>query len=213
MVYGRKLGSRELNFEASGALLKAGLVMRDRETDSWWSIMTSDAIGGPLDGSDLEELPFGEKTTWSEWLARHPSSEILSVEGQVHVANNPYDNYFNSEGTFRDLEIEDNRLRPKESIFSFWLEDKPYAVTHQAIEGGKVFEAEGRALFFHRTPGSSFYASSTAYLLGAADADASPQDLAERVASGDVSGLERLAGFDTFWYSWVAVNADTRLLD
>ena len=27
--------------------------MRDRETDSWWSIMTSDAIGGELE-IDLE---------------------------------------------------------------------------------------------------------------------------------------------------------------
>ena len=61
MVYGRKVGERELNFEASGALMSASLVMRDRETDSWWSIMTSDAIGGQLDGADLEELPYGEK--------------------------------------------------------------------------------------------------------------------------------------------------------
>ena len=30
--------------------MDASLVMRDRETDSWWSIMTSDAIGGELDG-------------------------------------------------------------------------------------------------------------------------------------------------------------------
>jgi hypothetical protein len=43
--------------------MQATLVLRDRETDSWWSIMTSDAIGGELDGTDLEELPFGEKTT------------------------------------------------------------------------------------------------------------------------------------------------------
>ena len=42
------MGDEELNFEASGALLDASLVMRDRETDSWWSIMTSDAIGGDL---------------------------------------------------------------------------------------------------------------------------------------------------------------------
>ena len=34
MVYGRNVAGTELNFEASGALLDASLVMRDRETDS-----------------------------------------------------------------------------------------------------------------------------------------------------------------------------------
>ena len=33
--------------------MKASLVMRDRETDSWWSIMTSTAIGGALQGAEL----------------------------------------------------------------------------------------------------------------------------------------------------------------
>ena len=56
-MYDRELGDRLLSFEASGALWQASLVMRDRETDSWWSIMTSEAIGGELDGADLVELP------------------------------------------------------------------------------------------------------------------------------------------------------------
>ena len=84
MVYGRKHGDQELNFEASGALLDASLVMRDRETDSWWSIMTSDAIGGELEGDELEELPLGEKSTWKDWVARHPQTLVLSVEGREH---------------------------------------------------------------------------------------------------------------------------------
>ena len=80
--------------------MDASLVMRDRETDSWWSIMTSDAIGGELDGTDLVELPRGEKVTWKDWRGRHPGTLVLSVEGEEHVENNPYDNYFTSESTF-----------------------------------------------------------------------------------------------------------------
>ena len=72
-MYDRKIANRELSFEASGALKKATLVMRDRETDSWWSIMTSNAIGGELEGAELVELPVGEKTTWGAWRARHPA--------------------------------------------------------------------------------------------------------------------------------------------
>ncbi len=214
MVYGRSVEGRELNFEASGALMSATLVMRDRETDSWWSIMTSDAIGGALDGTDLEELPFGEKTTWGEWKLRYPGTTILSVAGKEHEANNPYDNYFTSEGTFRGLEIDDDRLPPKEHIFSFWLAGKPWAVTHRAIEGGNLYDAAGHKLLFHRRPGASFYASSDAWMVDASlAASASPAELAMRLREGTVDGAERLNGFDTFWYSWVGVNEGSELLD
>ena len=114
VVYDRSINSQTLNFEASGALLSASLVMRDRETDSWWSIMSSKAIGGELDGVQLTELPVGEKVTWRNWSARHPATLVLSVDGVEHVDSNPYDNYFASEQTFRDLEIEDQRLEPGE---------------------------------------------------------------------------------------------------
>ena len=79
MVYGRTVGERTLDLEPSGALLSASLVMRDRQTDSWWSIMTSKAIGGPLEGTALPELPVGEKTTWkSQEGATRSLSPILS---------------------------------------------------------------------------------------------------------------------------------------
>ena len=170
MVYDRTVGNEEFSFEASGALLDASLVMRDRETDSWWSIMTSDAIGGELDGTDLVELPRGEKTTWQEWRWQHPDTLVLSVQGEEHIENNPYDNYFASEGTFRDLEIDDRRLAPKDSIYSFWWGDEPYAVPHAAFVGGKVLVVDGwgdQRLFLYRGEGASIFESSQAWVVPA----------------------------------------------
>jgi len=196
--------------------MQASLVMRDRETDSWWSIMTSDSIGGTLEGADLEELPFGEKTTWGDWKTRHPETLVLSVEGVEHVGDNPYDNYFNSDGTFRDLEIDDDRLPAKENIFSFWLMDLPFAATHRAIEGGKVYPIEGlegRVVFLHRVPGKPMYASSDAYLVDQAVAAAvGASGLLEHIQNHP-EVAERLNGFDTFWYSWVSINKESHLLD
>ena len=214
-MYGRDVGGRELNFEASGALMDAALIMRDRETDSWWSIMTSDAIGGSLDGADLEELPYGQKTTWGSWKQQHPGTLVLSVDGIEHVDNNPYDNYFTSEGTFRDLGVTDDRLDAKENIYSFWLGGRPFAVTHRAIEGGKIYRldrAEGRVAFFHREPGAPMFASSDAFLVDASAAEMEPSAVLEGLRDGSLAG-ERLSGFDTFWYTWVAVNENTELLD
>ena len=87
MVYGRSYGDRKLNFEASGALKQASLIMRDRETDSWWSIMTSDAIGGELVGTDLVELPRGEKVTWKDWRRRHPDPGLGSDPWTGHLCH------------------------------------------------------------------------------------------------------------------------------
>ena len=92
-MYGRSHDGQDLNFEASGALESASLVMRDRETDSWWSLMSSQAIGGELDGSGLDEMVASEKAQWSDGVSRHPDTLVLSVDGVEHGESNRYDNY------------------------------------------------------------------------------------------------------------------------
>ncbi len=209
-MYDRVIGDRELNFEASGALWQASLVMRDRETDSWWSIMTSEAIGGELEGADLVELPYGEKTTWGDWRASHPDSLVLSVDGREHEARNPYGEYFASDRTFRDLEIADWRLPAKEPIFSFFLDGEPYAVPHAVLEGRRLFEVAGTRLLLSREPGAPMFASTRAWKVpqGAAAA------LSELPPDGALpaAGFVPLAGIDTFWYNWAAVNRDSSIL-
>jgi len=190
--------------------------MRDRETDSWWSIMTSDAIGGDLQGADLEELPVGEKATWKAWRQRHPETLVLSVEGEEHVDNNPYDNYFASAGTFRDLEVEDRRLEPKAPIYSFWFEGEPWAVPHEAFRAGRVFEVEGldgKALLLYRTRKGPIYESSRAFLVDQElVSEVNPKKLLSMADAGEI-GIEALPGFDTFWYTWVATNTHTHLVE
>ena len=45
-MYSREYQGRALNFEASGGLLNASLVMQDKETDTYWSIIEGKAIAG-----------------------------------------------------------------------------------------------------------------------------------------------------------------------
>ena len=217
MVYDRRVNDRELNFEASGALMDASLVMRDRETDSWWSIMTSDAIGGELDGADLVVLPQGEKATWRDWRQRHPDTLVLSVDGAEHIDNNPYDNYFASDSTFRDLEIDDHRLSPKDPIYSFWWADEPYAVPHTAFAGGKVLEVDGwsdKRLLLFRGKKASIFESTRGWVVPVTlvTETGKSKDLLALVREGGAEGVEQLSGFDTFWYNWVSVHEDTHLL-
>lgn len=238
-MYDRTFGDSVLNFEPSGGLLDAALVMRDRETNSWWAIMRGQAIGGVMNGRSLRELSIGEKTTWGDWRRRHPETLVLSVQGRTHVTVNHYENYFKSDGTFRGLKVSDERLPAKEPIFAFRHEGRAFAIAHRALLGGRHLalpgptdSSSGRDLvFLFRDAGASPLASTRAYIvpeklivkvgsalflrdrgpgrtelrrsLGGPDAF---QDLAAHV------GVKPLGGFDTFWYTWVAVNAETVLL-
>ena len=210
------MGDRELSFEPSGALEMASLVMRDRETNSWWSIMSSKAIGGELVGTDLQELPVGEKATWADWRTRHPNTLVLSIDGLEHVDSNPYDSYFGDGGTFRGIEVADDRLPPKAPIFGFRLNGRPVAIAHDRIEGGRLVEIDGlpgKNVLFHRPPGASVFQSTVAvsFPVGAVE-ESDPAVLLARIEDGTLNGAERLEGFDTFWYTWVLVNPSTRLL-
>ena len=219
MVYDRHYDDRTLSFEASGALWDASLVMRDRETDSWWSIMTSEAIGGEMEGAPLVELPVSEKTTWGDWVSRHPDTRVLSIDGREHVDSNPYDEYFAGDGTFRDLRIDDDRLPPKTPIFAFRIDGEPWAVPHEAVEGGRLarIDASGGPvrLLLHRPPDAPLFASTEAWRV-TSDAGSAPEaaDLLARLHAGDEPvGVEPFAGIDTFWYNWAAANDGTRLVD
>ena len=162
-MYGRNYDGKDLRFEASGGLLHAALVMRDKETDSFWSIMTGDSIAGDFKGTRLEELPLGEKAQWQDWVALHPRTLVLSVEGREHVRSNPYDSYFGSDSGFRGLEASDARLGTKDPIYSFHLDGKPYAVPFEAFEEGAVFRVGEREVFLYRPRGVAIYYSTLAF--------------------------------------------------
>jgi hypothetical protein len=143
------------------------------------------------------------------------------------------------------MTVEDDRLPAKASIYSFRMGDTPYAVPHDALEGGVLLETEesralGLRVLLYRTPGAALYASTRAYRV--------PADLVQETKRGiflidptydarsDNRGgkrldpedpkaffevldvlersevVTRLTGFDTFWYTWVAVHPETLLM-
>jgi hypothetical protein len=139
---------------------------------------------------------------------------VLSVDGVEHVENNPYDNYFtDDERTFRDLQVEDDRLPPKQSVYAFWYDDRPMAISHAGTEGGllaRIPDSE-EFLLVWREPGSPVYASSRAYVV-ARPGSPEAAELLDSVRSGDIDGARPANGFDTFWYTWVLVNPGTELI-
>lgn len=222
--------------------MNASLVMRDRETDSWWSIVTGDAIGGQLQGTELKEIPVAEKITWKEWKKRHPDTLVLSVDGKEHDESDPYAKYFTSSRTFRGLTSTDTRMYDKASIYAFQLNGVPYAVAHSRFEGGRSFKlSKNREVFLFREKGSSMFASTYAYIAdGDYDGDRfvakngtwryaptggeftegggfsapEPGESTEPQASeGAQATLVKLNGYDTFWYIWTTTHENVKVLE
>jgi hypothetical protein len=165
--------------------------MRDRETDSWWSIMQESAIGGEFEGESLQLIPAGEKVQWAEWKRRYPDTKVLSVDGEEHEPVDHYRGYFASEDGFRGATADDKRLKDKEPIFAFNWEDSAYAVRHTTIEGGATFHLGDKEIFLFRKDGAPLYSSTEAYFVSSTG------------EAGTSEGEKpKLAGFDTFWYIW-----------
>lgn len=194
-------------------------MMRDRETDSWWSIMQSKAIDGAMKGTPLQETTWGERVTWGDWVRRYPDTRVLSVKGVTHEAENAYQEYFDSpDDTFRDIVPDDTRLRAKEPIFAFRLDGKPHVIPHAAIRGGMLVPLgeKGAQLFFWRAAEAPLFAGTKAYHLtwgpeSGVNGERLHRQARERLDSG-AGGVTELPGFDTYWYNWVPQNPDTAVL-
>ena len=83
-----------LGFGTSGRLYHSNLVMYDRQTGTFWSQATLEAIVGPLAGRRLEFIP-AQLVSWGEWRARHPTGRVLSQDTGFERAygQNPYQGY------------------------------------------------------------------------------------------------------------------------
>ena len=203
--------------------MNATLVMQDFETDSYWSIMTNEAIEGEKKGTKLRELPVSSKVQWKEWVKKHPNTLVLSVDGKED-ANAGYNNYFKSSEGFRGIEANDDRLTSKESIFAFEYENKKYAVVNATIEGGKVFDLGNIKIFLYRPEDVDIYYSTIAYQSTNSgftkvengwieiDSECLFDKKTESFSKNEADCPKRFNGFDTFWYTWSLNNPDTELL-
>ncbi len=222
-MYDRKFDDHVLSFEASGGLLNSSLVLQDKETDSYWSIMKGLSIAGQLAKTPLRELPVGTKCRWREWVEMYPNTKVLSVNGREDLATDPYRGYLESDQGFGSVAV-DQRLAAKEPIFGFVFGGASFAVPLRSVEGGAVLEIDLKYIFLYRPIGSHVIRSTVAYIsssggfvqaegdwihshsgstfnpvLGVFDGEAGPE-------------LRRMEGFDTFWYTWSPLHPGARII-
>jgi hypothetical protein len=162
VVYARRLkNGRVLDLGVSGALYRDALVMYDRETGSFWSQVTGQAIRGPLVGEKLRELP-SLVTTWREWKAAHP--QTLLLEPQAGPRRSPYADYFSDPQKLGVLGARnsDSRLPGKAWVWGVESQTESVAVVEERLDevprtlrlGGAVMRVwrKGDRVFFDPPP-------------------------------------------------------------
>jgi len=223
-VYDREYKGRELRFEASGGLIADSLVMVDKETGSFWSTLGGVSLSGEYEGARLKQVAVSEKIEWQDWVARYPDTLVLSVDGVEHVRVNAYARYLGSSWGFRGSRAEDHRLGTKDSVFGFQRDGRAFAVPFEAFEDGVVFEVDEQKVFLYRPRDVEIFYSTLAFVDTGRGFDrleggwthldsGSRFDPARASFLGEKAGeVQRLKGFDTFWFNWSMTHPDTEVL-
>ena len=66
-----------MTFGVSGMLYRNGLIMYDHQTESLWSHIVGQSIGGEYQGTHLAFIPTLH-TDWQSWRERHPDTLVIS---------------------------------------------------------------------------------------------------------------------------------------
>ncbi len=144
----RRVNGETTVFGVSGLLWKSDLVMYDELTESLWSQVLGKAVKGPETGTSLALRP-SSMTTWGEWQAEYPDTEVLlpspkskTVNGGVSRRYNddPYTGYEESRRVGISGASSDDRLHPKASVIGIATDEVARAYPLETVQdrGGVV---------------------------------------------------------------------------
>lgn len=85
---------RRLTFGFDG-IWQGTAVLYDHQSQSRWMHITGECFDGPLAGTMLRRLPTGRHTTWADWRAQHPGTDVLAPQ-QIDATRGG--GYFTPEG-------------------------------------------------------------------------------------------------------------------
>jgi hypothetical protein len=138
----RRVDGEETIFGVSGLLWNSDLVMYDRLTDSLWSQVLGKAVQGPQTGQALSLLP-SSFTTWGEWRAEYPDTDVLLPPPESDAMGNPPRNYDrNPYVGYDDIDRVgigynddvDERLNPKATVIGVATDDGARAYPRETVE-------------------------------------------------------------------------------
>ncbi|GAB5500492.1 MAG: DUF3179 domain-containing protein [Pseudohongiellaceae bacterium] len=190
MVFASNVGDQALTFGVSGLLYNSDVLMYDRNTESLWSQIMSEAVAGPLVGTPLPQLPV-TYTTWSSWRERHPETKVLSRNTGFNrdYRRGPYGNYAATSRLMFDVSHRPPRdYHPKEYVLGLEINGQYKAYPF------KELRELGQASFSDE--------------LGGEEVTIVWDDGAESATVLDNTGRQ-LPAVTGFWFAWYTFHPET----
>jgi hypothetical protein len=185
-----KVSGKYLQFGVSGLLYNSDVLMYDRQTQSLWSQILSQAVAGPMKGMVLPAISITH-TAWSDWRTRHPDTLVLSHKTGFNrdYHTNPYDGYERDSGIMFPVRFRTKGYHPKERVIGLVLDGK--AKVYPFVELAKGSGVIDDRLGDHRIQVRYNHAHQSAEAV-------------------DEKG-ELLPGVIMFWFAWYAFHPQTEI--
>ncbi len=217
-MYAREINGEEYTFGVSGKLMRNGLVMYDRQTETLWSQPLSEAIEGELIGTQLQFLP-SLMTTWAQWKERYPDTVALD-KGFQRGGRDTYESYYASAsaGVIGET-LQDDRLYVKEFVVGVDLDDAsvayPFSVLNEEpVVNDKIGEQALVVVFDKETAATAVYSrvvdgqtltfSGSGFMVTDNETGSSWDMFSGEATDGPLQGqrLERIKSTAAFWFGW-----------
>jgi len=190
MAFLASIENKAHTFGVSGLLYNSDVLLYDRQTQSLWSQLMTQAISGQHKGRKLQSLPVLH-TTWQDWKTKHPDTIVLSIETghNRNYAKSPYAAYLKSPRTMFPLTSVSRRYHPKEEVLGFESEGQFKVYPFVELEKGPVkfsdtFNGQGITIQY---------------------------DKKHRTASIFDQQGNQLPAVRTFWFAWYAFHPKTEV--
>ncbi len=172
------------------------VLLYDRQSESLWSQMMTQAVSGPMKGVDLELIQTAN-TTWSEWKNRYPETLVMTTKTGYsrNYDRTPYDGYDESEALYFPVDKgKANRGRsyhPKEKVLAISIDGNfkayPYSeLQKQGAEFQDVF-MDRKLTILYNSP--------------------------DQVARALFADGSEVVSYVSFWFAWAAFNEKAAVFD
>lgn len=231
LLFDRRAQGQVLDFQTSGMLINSNKIMVDRQTNTLWHHAAGLGIGGALEGVTLDLFPM-ETTTWAEWFAEHPDTEVLDIPEPIffddperppiaypYEAGGPYGQYYENPKTWFPIRQVSDALEIKDEVLGIQHGGGVLAISVEDVASGPnryLQVGTSAVVVVPNSRGARVYGADDEALallsglengaevvVAAADGDS--------VTLIDGAKLDRIAIEQGFWFSWFDRHPTTEL--
>jgi hypothetical protein len=229
IIYNTEFNGIKHELGTSGFLYRSNKLMYDRATQSLWSTILGKPVVGPLIDQNIElsTLPI-ETTNWGEWRRRHPGTKVLSLDtgySRNYDEGEAYKDYYADDDLMFPVFRLDRRLPNKSRVFiprPENFEEHPLAISVEYLKRNRLYQdqiGDQRILIITESHGAiRAYAVEDQLFKSYRDGrllDHTGQEWEvkeEALIGPEGDRFTRLPAHEAFWFAWVNVFPDTRII-